>query len=116
MFEIDGDAILAVKEVNTLTQTAIVRTYYTWALHIHASYQDGVLTAEYRRPIIEGTEWHGQVVEDGRPMLYSVDDGDPVEFSETVALNLPPGKHRIFVYADFGCEPCTLEVDIPGSA
>jgi len=113
----DNGAILAVEEVVTPVQTAIVRTHLTWALHIHATYQNGVLTAEYRHPVIDGTEWQGQVVEDDRPMLCSVDGGDPVEFSGSVALNLPPGKHQIFVYANFGCEPCTLEVDIPeGSA
>lgn len=106
----ENGAILSVEEVVTPVQTAIVRTHYTWSVHIQATYAEGVLTAEYRRPTIEGTEWQGQTVDDSRPMKYSVDGGEPVEFSGSVQLNLSPGPHKIFIYADFGCEPCTLEV------
>jgi len=114
MFELNGDVILEIREVKTKYQTAIVRTFRAKALNIHATYESGVLTAEFRRPVIEGTEWNGQVVEDSRPMYYSVDGGNPVEFSGSASITLDSGNHRILVAAP-GCDPVEIEVSIPAT-
>ena len=109
----DGQ-ILAVEQIRQHT----VGTHHTWGLHIAASYQDGVLRAEWRRPVIEGTEWQGQLVEaEQRPMMLSVDGSEPVEVTVVGgAAEVPltfehPGTYTLRLYADgFGAVPAEVEV------
>ena len=109
----DGQ-ILSVEQIRTHT----IGTHHTWSLHIIASYQDGSLRAEWRRPVIEGTEWQGQLVEaEQRPMLLSVDGSEPVEIAVASGVaEVPltfeyPGTYLVKVFAEgFGATPAEIEV------
>lgn len=119
MYSQEQDEILRAERVDTAQQSAIIAVHHTWAIHLWASYAAGVLRVECRRPVIEGTDWQGQMVEtEVRPVLLSIDDSDPVEvpvISGVAEIELvweAPGTYQIRVAADYGCEPGGVEVTV----
>jgi hypothetical protein len=117
IYKIVADEILEVEYVQTAVQVAEVGTHFDWAIHVRASYHDGMLLTEYRRPVIEGSEFQGQIVTDEqRPMFLRVDDSEPLEIPVTNGIaEVPlefesPGVYQLRITADFPCESAELEV------
>lgn len=119
MYELlDDGQILLFEEIITPNQTAIVGTHHTWGIRIQASYVVGTLFIEYRRPIIEGTEWQGQLVDDSRPCYLAIDDSAPLELtmvngvcSQALAFETA-GTYQLRIYTTFGSQQDELVVII----
>ncbi|HYG58292.1 MAG TPA: hypothetical protein VD902_09560, partial [Symbiobacteriaceae bacterium] len=72
-----------------------------------------------RAPLIEGTEWQGQVLAgEDRPMLLSVDDSAPRELQPAGGVVVQPltfehpDTYTIRLTAAFPCAAAELEVTI----
>jgi hypothetical protein len=135
MYELMNDGQINKTEI---VGNATVGTHYTWGTHIIATYQEGVLRAEYRKPIIEETEWQGQLIEtEQRLMSLRVDDSEPITLdvvngvAEHPITFETPGTYQLEVnclltpeilgeetiyHQEFGCVPSFLEVVIDDTA
>lgn len=116
---LEGDEILVVNTVKTDKQTAIVRTHYDFIVHLDISFAENVFTVECRYPVIEDTEWQGQIIEDEcRSLFLRIDDSEPLEITVingTAKIPLEfeaPGTYLLQVSAPYSCEPAKLEVTV----
>lgn len=116
-WQIANDHIEEIRVIQTKVQKAIIRTGYGYSAVILAEYTNGTLRCEYHRPVIEGSEFQGQIVTDEqRPMFLQVDDSEPIEIPVTdgiaeVTLEFEaPGTYNLIVTANFPCEAAELEV------
>ena len=111
MYELKPDGqILSVKEVGRHK----VGTHHTWATHIHASF-GGLLKIELRHPVIEDTEWQGQIVEEEKVVnLYYGEEYVEIPVSGTTEEEIifpAPGRYNLRLEAA-GCQGVELGVDI----
>ena len=81
MYELQQDGqILKIKEVPRQNKPPHrVGTHETWGTHIHASLMGNLLSIELRRPVIEKTDFKGQLVEEDKNLSLTVDDSEPLE-------------------------------------
>jgi len=116
---LDDGQILRVETVQTEKQLALVGSQFTWSTHLHASLTDGLLRIECRRPMIDGTEWNGQIaLDESRPVYMIVDGSEPLEIPILSGVAEVPivfdlaGTYTLRFFANYGCVTTTLVVTV----
>lgn len=109
---IDNERINIVDEHNA-------GVHYAFLNNIQATYVNGVLTASYNYPTIEGTEWQGAInTTKNSSMLLRIDDNEPIELTvldgqtEQELIFKETGTYSLHLYATCGCEHCKFEVTV----
>lgn len=118
---IEGTRINKINNIVTNKQTVTRGIHYAFLNNIQITFNKitSTLITEYRFPIIEGTQWQGELnINEQRHMLLQIDDSPPVELTvingiaQQELVFEQSGTYLFKVYADFGCEPAELEVTI----